>query len=81
MNITNDQLYFSHVDKEKDISKNIIDILYLEITLKVICNPGCEGMCLNCGINLNTGSCNSSKPIKKNDFGPLENLKRRMHNN
>ncbi|KAL4038868.1 hypothetical protein IC575_002504 [Cucumis melo] len=77
-----DQLYFPPVDKEIDISKNIRDILHLEITMNVICNPGCKGMCLNCGINLNTGSCNCSKQaVKKNDFGPLGNLKRRMQNN
>ncbi|XP_022155011.1 large ribosomal RNA subunit accumulation protein YCED homolog 1, chloroplastic [Momordica charantia] len=77
-----DQLYFPPVEKEIDISKNIRDILHLEITMNAICNPGCKGMCLRCGINLNIGSCNCSKQdVKKNDFGPLGNLKRQMQKN
>ena len=77
-----DQLYFPPLNKEIDISKNIRDILHLEITMNVICDPGCKGICLNCGINLNTGSCKCSKQaVKKNDFGPLGDLKRRMQNN
>ncbi|XP_023004599.1 large ribosomal RNA subunit accumulation protein YCED homolog 1, chloroplastic [Cucurbita maxima] len=74
-----DQLYFPLGEKEIDISKNIRDLLHLEITLNAICDSGCKGMCLKCGINLNAGSCNcSEQDVKKNDFGPLGNLKRQL---
>ncbi|XP_073358377.1 large ribosomal RNA subunit accumulation protein YCED homolog 1, chloroplastic-like [Aegilops tauschii subsp. strangulata] len=44
-------------EDEIDISKNLRDIIHLEITLGAFCSSTCKGLCLVCGANLNTSSC------------------------
>ncbi|RLN07442.1 uncharacterized protein C2845_PM11G21040 [Panicum miliaceum] len=74
-----DRLHFPAGDKEIDISKHIRDIIHLEITMDAICSPSCKGLCLACGTNLNTSSCNCSKekqqePKNVKGRGPLKEL-------
>ncbi|CAJ1938682.1 unnamed protein product [Sphenostylis stenocarpa] len=74
-----DQLYFPPEKKQIDISKNIRDRVHLEITMNSVCDPGCKGMCLKCGQDLNTGNCICSKEeVKEKSYGPLGNLKEKM---
>ncbi|KAK9275743.1 hypothetical protein L1049_023012 [Liquidambar formosana] len=74
-----DRLYFPSEEKEIDISKHIRDMLHLEITINAVCDASCKGLCLKCGINLNTSSCNCSKQeVKEKGYGPLGNLKTQM---
>lgn len=74
-----DRLYFPPKEKEIDISKNIRDLLHLEITINAVCNPNCKGMCFSCGMNLNTSRCTcSQQEVKQSPFGPLGNLKQQM---
>lgn len=74
-----DRLYFPPEEKEIDISKHMRDIVHVEITINAICDPRCKGMCLNCGANLNTSSCNCQKPkMKEKGYGPLANLREQM---
>lgn len=77
-----DWLYFPPEEKTIDISKNIRDMLHVEITLNSVCDPMCKGMCLYCGSNLNISSCKCDKdesPEKK--LGPLRGLKKQMQKN
>ncbi|KAJ4846781.1 hypothetical protein Tsubulata_014094 [Turnera subulata] len=68
-----DRLYFPPNEKEVDISKNIRDLLHLEDTLDVMCDPNCKGACLKCGTNWNTGSCNCAEETEKQKgYGPLK---------
>ncbi|CAI9112501.1 OLC1v1012958C1 [Oldenlandia corymbosa var. corymbosa] len=77
-----DQLYFPPGDKEIDISKPIRDLLHVEITIDTICDPKCKGICLRCGINLNTKSCKCKKQDGgENPFGPLGNLRKQAYQN
>ncbi|XP_020200812.1 large ribosomal RNA subunit accumulation protein YCED homolog 1, chloroplastic [Aegilops tauschii subsp. strangulata] len=55
-----DRLHFPAGEKEIDISKNLRDIIHLEITLDAFCSSTCKGLCLVCGANLNTSSCSCS---------------------
>ncbi|KAL6911206.1 hypothetical protein ACP4OV_000011 [Aristida adscensionis] len=76
-----DRLHFPAAEKEIDISKNIRDIIHLEITLDAVCSPTCKGLCLLCGTNLNTSTCGCSreKPQEPKDVkrpGPLKELLR-----
>ncbi|KAI9071113.1 hypothetical protein K1719_041175 [Acacia pycnantha] len=74
-----DQLHFPPEEKEIDISKNIRDKIHLEITINAICDSRCKGLCLKCGTNLNTSSCNCSREeVKDKGFGPLGNLKEQL---
>jgi hypothetical protein len=78
-----DRLHFPAGDREIDISKNIRDIVHLEITMDAVCSPSCKGLCLACGENLNTSSggcaCACSKerqrgPNSVKGPGPLKEL-------
>ncbi|KAI4332517.1 hypothetical protein L6164_017419 [Bauhinia variegata] len=74
-----DRLHFPPEEKEIDISKNIRDMVHVEITIDAVCDPMCKGLCLKCGTDLNTSSCNCSKEDKKEKgYGPLGNLKQQM---
>ncbi|CAI5535772.1 unnamed protein product [Closterium sp. Naga37s-1] len=52
-----DKLYFPPDQRIIDVSKYVRDTVHLEIPLKVRCSPGCRGMCLGCGANLNVKEC------------------------
>lgn len=74
-----DHLYFPSEQREIDISKNIRDMVHVEITINAICNPSCQGLCLKCGLNLNTGSCVCRKEkLMEKGYGPLGNLRKQM---
>lgn len=74
-----DRLHFPPEDKEIDISKPLRDMVHVEITLDVICDPSCKGLCLECGTNLNKSSCNCSKEKEmERGPGPLRDLKKQM---
>ncbi|CAI8618680.1 unnamed protein product [Vicia faba] len=75
-----DQLYFPRGEKQIDISKNIRDMVHLEIDISSVCDPGCKGMCMKCGRNFNTGSCScsSKKEVKEESFGPFANLREKI---
>ncbi|KAF7840345.1 large ribosomal RNA subunit accumulation protein YCED-like protein 1, chloroplastic [Senna tora] len=74
-----DRLHFPPEEKEIDISKHIRDRVHLEININAICDPRCKGLCLKCGTNLNTSSCNcSQEEVNHKGFGPLGNLKEQL---
>ncbi|KAL5569334.1 hypothetical protein UlMin_025909 [Ulmus minor] len=77
-----DRFYFPPEEKEIDISKHIRDLVHLEITINAVCDPNCKGMCLKCGANLNTSSCNcSNQEVERDPYGPLGNLRKQMQPN
>lgn len=74
-----DWLYFPPEETEIDISKHIRDMVHLEITINAVCDSRCKGICLKCGINLNTASCNCSKEeVKEKGYGPLGVLRKQI---
>lgn len=74
-----DRLYFPPKEKAIDISKNIRDMLHVEITINSVCDPMCKGLCLYCGSNLNTSTCKCSKDVSQvKGLGPLKDLKKQM---
>lgn len=74
-----DRLYFPPEETKIDISKHIRDMVHVEITINAVCNPKCKGLCLECGANLNTASCNCSKEeVKDKGYGPLGVLRKQI---
>lgn len=74
-----DRLYFPSSEKEIDISKQIRDLVHLEITINAVCDPKCRGMCLKCGVNLNTDRCNCDKEEVRDVVSrPLGHLREQM---
>ncbi|GAA0147051.1 hypothetical protein LIER_06848 [Lithospermum erythrorhizon] len=75
-----DRLYFPPEEKVIDISKNIRDLVHIEITLNALCDPLCKGLCLRCGVNLNASSCDcDTQKTGVKGYGPLGDLKEQMH--
>lgn len=74
-----DQLYFPPEEKVMDISKQIRDLVHIEITINVVCDPKCKGLCLKCGANLNVNSCSCHmQKVEEKRYGPLGGLKKQM---
>jgi len=48
--------YFS--DNVIDLGQLMQEQCYLAVPMKPLCSEMCRGLCPECGINLNTGSCN-----------------------
>lgn len=74
-----DQLYFPPEEKAIDISKNIRDLIHVEITIDAVCDPNCRGLCLKCGANLNNSKCVCrQQKAEEKAHGPLGNLRKQM---
>ncbi|MDD5255870.1 MAG: DUF177 domain-containing protein [Candidatus Omnitrophica bacterium] len=44
-------------DQVIDLDPDIREEILLEYPINPLCNPGCKGLCLVCGKNLNDGPC------------------------
>lgn len=78
-----DKMHFPKTEKSIDISKYIRDTVHLEIPLQCLCVLSCNGRCLDCGMNLNKGTCTcASKAATHRDrrsiWGPLDELKKQL---
>lgn len=74
-----DQLYFPLDRKVIDISKNIRDLIHVEITINALCDPSCKGACLKCGTNINISSCSCrTQQMGEKGYGPLGDLREKM---
>ncbi|HPR65041.1 MAG TPA: DUF177 domain-containing protein [Thermoanaerobaculia bacterium] len=49
------------------------ELVLLNVPMKPLCSESCKGLCPNCGINLNTGSCSCQPPTDPR-WGALKNL-------
>ena len=77
-----DRLHFPPGEKLIDISKNIRDTVHVEIIMTAVCDAMCKGFCINCGTDLNTGSCVCSKQkVKEKGYGPFGGLREKMQLN
>lgn len=74
-----DWLHFPPEDKEIDISKNIRDIIHLEITHDTVCSASCRGLCFKCGTDLNISSCDCEKEEGEEiGLSPFRKLKEQL---
>jgi len=55
-----DDVVFYHEDLI-DVSEDLRQHLILELPMKPVCNPACEGLFPNCGKDLNDGECGCPK--------------------
>lgn len=56
-----DTIFFSPSADTVDLSPTIRDLIQVEKPVKCLCNPGCKGLCIECGNNLNHQSCTCSE--------------------
>ena len=57
-------LHWSLEDNYIDLKNTLLEILFTDIPFKNLCSENCEGICLDCGKNLNNKVCSCKK--KKN---------------
>lgn len=46
-----------YADDRIDLGQMVREQVYLSIPMKPLCTPDCQGLCSQCGINLNTERC------------------------
>lgn len=80
-----DRLHFPAGEREIDISKQVRDIIHLEVNMNMVCSANCKGVCLQCGSNLNLNKCSCVKvkggeksPGASGNYGPLRDLRKKM---
>ena len=59
---------------EIQLESDVIDALSLSIPNKVLCQKECRGLCVRCGCNLNTESCQCSGKPADPRWDALKNL-------
>ena len=59
---------------ELELTDAIKDALLLELPIRFVCSENCKGLCSQCGINLNTGTCKCQKEDIMNPFAALRSI-------
>ena len=54
-------LHWSLEDNSIDLKNTLLEILFVDIPFKNLCSKNCEGICLDCGKNLNYKVCSCNK--------------------
>ena len=54
-------LYWSLENNDIDLKNTLLELLLLDIPFKNLCSENCEGICLDCGNNLNDEVCSCNK--------------------
>lgn len=56
------------------ITQEVLDLLILSISQKVLCKEDCKGLCSKCGVNLNKNSCKCKKDTIDPRWNKLRNI-------
>jgi uncharacterized protein len=62
-------------DDRIDLNEVLREQFYLALPMKPLCREGCEGLCPQCGTNLNTDSCSCSTQWEDPRLAALKKLK------
>jgi uncharacterized protein len=54
-----------------DLTEAVRQHLLLAIPMQTICSEECRGLCVNCGQNLNTGTCTCTEETESHPFAAL----------
>ena len=61
-------------DDQIDLGHLIVEQLQLALPMKPLCDAVCNGLCPQCGTNLNTGSCDCSQTWEDPRLAVLKKL-------
>jgi uncharacterized protein len=57
-------LDFSFYQQDRlDVDELVLEQLELSLPTRILCQEDCKGLCAQCGIDLNTTSCNCQPPM------------------
>jgi uncharacterized protein len=60
---------------EIDLGQLMREQFYLSLPMKPLCLDDCQGLCPQCGTNLNRGTCGCQRTWEDPRFAPLRALK------
>ena len=63
-------------DDQIDLNELIREQFYLALPMKPLCQDACRGLCVQCGTNLNTGTCDCEPVWEDPRLAPLKGLGR-----
>lgn len=66
--------YFYLEKNRIDFKKYILEQVFSSIPMKSLCDDGCKGLCQNCGVDLNSQSCDCDNNIIDPRFEKLKEL-------
>ncbi len=61
-------------DEKIDVALLIREQIYLALPMKPICRDDCQGLCSECGTNLNSSSCNCAREAVDPQLASLKSL-------
>ena len=61
-------------DDEIDLSELLREQFYLALPMKPLCREDCRGLCPQCGVNRNTGTCDCGPGWEDPRLAPLKGL-------
>ncbi len=64
-------------DDQIDLNELLREQFYLALPMKPLCREACQGLCVQCGTNLNTGACSCAPVLTDPRLAPLRDLKTR----
>ncbi len=64
-------------DDRIDVSSVMLEPIFIDLPMKMVCDPACKGLCAQCGINLNTSSC-TCRPATDTRWQALAEFKKRL---
>ena len=64
-------------DEQIDLNELLREQFYLALPMKPLCREDCQGLCPQCGTNLNTGTCECAAAWEDPRLAPLKQLKTR----
>jgi len=71
-----DDLEFSFYHHEQiDIGEIVVEEILLAMPIRYLCEESCRGLCPQCGINLNEGSCSCQEEVEGSPFAVLKGIK------
>lgn len=61
-------------DDQIDVNELLREQFYLALPMKPLCQDGCRGLCAQCGVNLNTSTCDCDPAWEDPRLAPLKSL-------
>lgn len=69
-----DLIWFPEPQEEVDIGPIFKDLIYLEEPLKKLCREDCQGLCPQCGANLNLNTCQCTRSVTDQRWETLKGV-------
>lgn len=75
INIAEDVDFSIYEGRTIDLDPMLYELLLLAQPTTYLCSEDCKGLCPQCGVNLNTGSCACKPVVKAHPFDVLKGVK------